>query len=193
MDFILSTFAWLFALTLAWPFWVIFSVFTFWTCAEETQKIFGFLATLLIGSIVIRTFGWGWEEYKLYLAIYPVVGIAWSFYRWERFGQFVREETQTAYDTLQEFRESYHGRNHYGKGAAGVDLTEADWKTWRQDTQRSKLVLKKNVDKISYWITSWPVSMLTWGLHDILTIVKRFITVYACKVYDSISERHIEK
>lgn len=189
MEFILATATTIFAITMLWPFWIGFACMTFWLCAEEEWKFFGFLATLLIGSIVVRTFGIGWEEYKIYLMAYPFVGILWSFYRWERYGQYVRTESQERHNNnLERFNSSYEWQ---GKGHNNA--TEEDYKQWRQKYQREHLELRSNVGKISYWITSWPVSILTWGLHDILTFVKRFITVYARKVYVTISERHIEK
>jgi hypothetical protein len=203
MEWIVGAFAWIFALTLLWPFWIGFAILTFWLCAEEDWKFFGFLATLLIGSIIVRTFNVGWDEYRWYLLAYVPVGILWSFYRWERYGQYVRGLSQDFHsNSLKRFSNSiqWNQSNEYAKRLqqnqnqkASSYATEDDYKAWRQNYQREQLELRPNVDKISYWITSWPVSVLSWGLHDILTAVKRFITVWARRVYVAISERHIEK
>lgn len=198
LEWLMVSSLWIWALVVTWPFLVMFSLLVFWTCGEDEPRFFAFFSNILLTAIIVAYYDIGWDVYRWYFIAYLPMGVLWSFYRFDRHAKFIVEESKT-----RPFKSLYwyKTRAEYPKPVKEADspmlakddparlLTAEE----RKQYQAEELALDQNVGRITHWILSWPISIVCWGLRDIIEAVKDFITVRARKVYEAIAGRYIEK
>lgn len=60
-----------------------------------------------------------------------------------------------------------------------------------QNERSTRLSLDRNKGKIIHWIVSWPLSVTSWFLRDIIQTLENLITVHLRRVYEKIVAKYI--
>lgn len=154
MDTILA-----FVLGVTTSYWFLAAAFALamWAEYEDNHVGSAFLTTVaLISGYLIFNLS------PLLLAGYIPAGIAWSVWRW-------RVHCKVATLRAIEYKKDLSGNG--------------DLSTQRRRFER-QVDLKGNVDKIISWIICFPISMLERAAHDMIHVLKIFITEWFAKVYN---------
>ena len=163
MDMILS---FLGGIVGSWIF--LFAVFFFAIIFERSDRFgwsvfLGILtiasASLLLGTSVLVDVNW-W----LVGIGYAVVGFIHSVWRWFRWTTII----------TQNFNREVA---QYGTAS---DYMLKDYNT--------ALDYKQNLDRITYWILSWPISGAAYMIGDIVVVVQSIITRYMSNIFNRISQ-----
>ena len=112
------------------------------------------------------------------LAAYIPIGIAWSVWRW-------RIHCSNVLEDISKGKVAYTGGwKEHGRKYSKEELRE-------NLLERTNLV--GNVDKIISWIICFPASMVERLGHDLIHVLKVFVTEWFAKVYNHSSQRALDK
>lgn len=93
-----------------------------------------------------------------YVVVYPIIGFAWSLWRWKRHIRSV----------VQRHKRS---KTYRGKTGAMEDVNPIENKT-----------------RIAHWILAWPISFLVNILSDLLKLTETFVKKYVNKIYNYLAK-----
>ena len=135
---------------------------------QGCSVFFGALS-VVVAFFMFKLYDFSWQSITTVAVVYALVGIVWSFWRYK---QYVT-------NAITEF-----------------DNYKPDWCTPTDRTpERKKFVEKlkpsEHWDAITGWVIVWPFSFVEYGLGDVFTIVKTFISSRFCSIYNKIYQNAV--
>jgi len=97
------------------------------------------------------------------VAAYIPVGFLWSFWRWRRHCDRVVDEA--------------------GEEPVDYDIRQAE----------RRLNIKQNLDKVTYWVACWPISVVSSLAEDLIDAIQRAILRISKNTYEKWSGNALEK
>lgn len=144
-----------------WPA-LVFAIF----CDYREWKFMAVVSTALLGFAAYLIFQppTAWLMYGA-LAYLPI-GFLWSFFRYRRHvGTMVKQF------------------NAYVK--ENKDNPQADLRYQRNSLDRESKI-SHNVDRVTYWVALWPISVVQSILDDVIAAIEHFVTKTLRRLYDGI-------
>lgn len=149
-------------------FWILCSIVSavFIACIEHENHWFPSCLVVIFAAVywkAIAAFSLNWQSILLGVAVYAVLGVAWSMFRWTR---FVKEKADY-------YRKQY-----------GTKLDKSN-----RSCLASAIDATSNKSRITGWIAYWPWSLI-WNLTgDVFKMLYETLQ----GVYQKISDRAVGK
>ena len=178
----MSLFAWLF----------VFFVFGLCILFSEWERPDFALVTFIILGISFWYFGiinlitLAWNNLELVIAysvLYLIVGVCWSFFKWNQYAAICRKQYNAALEQYSISLARYEARD---KKEQWTKPDTIELKYYRPNTLENK-------NKFFTWIIMWWASMFWYVFSDLIMDLVEFILRYFGKVYDRITDRHFGK
>jgi len=169
-----------------WAFGVLFVI-----CWIFEHNEWRFWSTVLLGGVVfiackIFYVPQPWLNYGLFA--YLPVGFGWSFWRWLRHCSTVSEEAVAEKERIVKYNEALKKRCEENPSYGKPVLDE-----FYVDHYKDKIKLRYNLNKITYWILIWPLSLIDMILGDIYDVIKHFVKNVCGRGYKKIAEKYMKK
>ena len=168
---------------------------------NEMPGTAAFFAAIIIGALwwfgIANVPLWVWNNpwtSLLYLAGYIGIGVAWAFYKFDRFGfdEALRYEKDKAANPGFKKKRVEHEtkKDNWGNPA----VVEVDDPTKPAvDIEEYKPLAINNKYKLTNWIVIWWGSMLWWVFHDMIHRMVDFVIRHFGHLYDKVAARHFER
>ena len=113
------------------------------------------------------------------LIAYLPIGFGWSFWRWLRHCRSVAADAVKSKETVDKYNKEHQSHPYPSSFSA--------------DDFKHRLMLKYNIDKITYWILIWPVSFVDMFLGDLYDMVKHFVKNICGRGYKAIAQKYMSQ
>jgi len=181
-------------------FWAAFVFGTFWFWAlsiiflitaivfTEQESGIGALITLAIYAFYIQLLakvnfvGWILEQplnFLIAIGSYLIIGLVWSCVKWWLLVSYIAEIQKDKWATFL--------KNH-NLSKDTKTLPQNLYKDWENKKKSfEKPLFRHNKNKITLWVTYWPLSMVYSLIRDFLVKITRQIVIHFQGVYEKIT------
>lgn len=133
-----------------------------WSLLIESATISGIALAIFFWVFIGTTGTMTWGGVAIALAVYIIIGLAWSIFKWRNFVKKKKEEYIIRCDR---YNRSYDA-----------------------DSLRSDIAAAKNHDVIGFWIIAWPFSVIAYLIGDFVAdLIKKLVNNMG-RVYDNITD-----